>query len=67
MTATTEGYKLICIAPTVPSGASYNDPDEAIVAADAYHNVWDSATATWIDATCTEELEEARHRLSTKR
>lgn len=60
-------YQLICVAPVYTSAGSYDDPDQAILAADAYHDVWDSETNTFITATCEEERNEALRRWQAKR
>lgn len=60
-------YTLICVAPGIPSAGSYDDPDEAIVACDAYHDAYDRETDTFITATCREEYEAAVQRWAAKR
>lgn len=60
-------YRLVCVAPNFPSGGEYDDPDEAILAADAYHDVYDSVTDTYISPTCAEDVDHARLRLDAKR
>jgi nitrite reductase/ring-hydroxylating ferredoxin subunit len=48
------------------TGGSFDDPDEAIIACDAYHDVYDRRTGQWLTPSCAEEVNEAKARLSAK-
>jgi hypothetical protein len=46
-------YKLVCVAE-LPGhwGGAYDDPDEAIVACDAFHDVYDRETGKYLTPSC---------------
>jgi|ERR1039458_3350373 hypothetical protein len=62
-------YRLICVAPEVPDAGSYDDLDEAIVAAGSSPNweIFDEEDNQWVPMPCCwEEVMEARSKLLIK-
>ena len=55
-------YRLICVAPEIPSRGSYDDLDEAIVNSDAHFEVYDTHTDRYVGAYCQEDYDEAAAR-----
>lgn len=59
-------YRLVCVAPEVPDGWSYDDIDEAIMMSDAHFEVYDTQApegdSPWVGAYCREDYDAAKAR-----